>query len=89
MGEVYGGHSAVKLRQLTHEKGTPWDITWNRKGAKTTPSTDILFGDIERYYQEEIEIRLYDEAKKEDEGTRIPLADYLKKRRGFENAYGV
>ena len=31
---------------------------------------------------EELEdIRLYDEAKKEDDGKRVPLSDYLKKRK--------
>ena len=39
------------------------------------------FNTIMEELEELEDIRLYDEAKKEDNGERVPFADYLKKRR--------
>ena len=32
--KVYGGFTAVQLSNLTHEQGSPWEITWSRSKDK-------------------------------------------------------
>ena len=44
----YGDFSGIKLSQLTHMKGTPWDRTYNLQGQNGVISNDI----IEDYYSQ-------------------------------------
>jgi uncharacterized phage-associated protein len=43
----YGHLSGVKLSSLTHQRGTPWDITIRRRGRGSVISNDL----IEDHYQ--------------------------------------
>lgn len=49
---VYKGVSGLKLSDLTHQKGTPWDEVWNNQGGKDQHGAiinDVVIGD---YYRE-------------------------------------
>jgi len=50
-------------------------------GKKLVVLSDKEFKSIVEQLEEIDDIRLYDEAKKEDNGDRILFEDYLKKRR--------
>jgi len=53
--DVYGKtHTGLQLSTLTHEKGSPWDITWNEKGEKNIKSVIIPNDIIKEYYQNRI-----------------------------------
>ena len=47
------------------------------------------FNTIMEELEELEDIRLYDEAKKEDNGERVPFADYLKSAEQSMNKYSV
>lgn len=38
---VYGSYSGSQLSTMTHQRGTPWDITWNEGGGSSTNSCQI------------------------------------------------
>lgn len=44
--DAYGRFTGMQLSMLTHEKDSPWDITWQRGGRNLTISNDL----IEHYY---------------------------------------
>lgn len=44
----YGRMSGVQLSSLTHQKGTPWEITWNMRGPSCSISNDL----IEQHYKQ-------------------------------------
>lgn len=46
--DIYGKFSGVKLSSMTHQRGTPWDVTWSRFGKNAVISNDL----IEEFYQE-------------------------------------
>jgi len=45
---IYGNYNGIQLSVLTHEKDSPWDITW--KNGNQIISNDL----IENYYQNQI-----------------------------------
>jgi PHD/YefM family antitoxin component YafN of YafNO toxin-antitoxin module len=49
-------------------------------GKKLVVLSDSEFKSIMEELEDIDDIRLYDAAKKEDDGDRIPFADYLKER---------
>jgi len=62
----YGRYPGSILWDLTHAKGTPWDIVWNERDGKKLwdrkePSAEIPNDMIERYYRE-----LLDESRSAD-----------------------
>lgn len=52
--EVYGEYSGLELSAMTHEPGTPWDITWNQLGGKDRRSAIIPSDLIKEHYKEKI-----------------------------------
>jgi uncharacterized phage-associated protein len=44
----YGTFSGVQLSTLTHQSGTPWDITWKSRGRSGVISNDL----IEQHYKQ-------------------------------------
>jgi uncharacterized phage-associated protein len=50
--DVYGDYSGSQLSTITHNKGTPWDITWNERGGNSSNSFKIDNGLIRDYFIE-------------------------------------
>lgn len=50
--DTYGDFSGIQLSHITHEDGTPWDITWSKEGRDSVIPDDL----IKQHYEE-----LYDE----------------------------
>ncbi|MBT1689238.1 Panacea domain-containing protein [Dawidia soli] len=50
--DVYKGYSGPQLSTLTHEAGSPWDITWNKNGGKHQASTFIPNDLIATFYRQ-------------------------------------
>lgn len=48
--EVFKGWTGAQLSALTHEKGSPWDITWKR-----LPWSIISVDEIRNFYERELE----------------------------------
>jgi uncharacterized phage-associated protein len=46
--EVYGRFTAIQLSKMTHEPGSPWDVTWRRCGGRK--GTDIPNDEIKAYF---------------------------------------
>ena len=40
--DKYGNFSGPQLSQITHEEGTPWDITWLENGRDAIISDDLI-----------------------------------------------
>lgn len=53
--DIYKGFNGVQLSTMTHQKDTPWDITWNQKGGKDIPGAIIPNDVIKDYYQRKID----------------------------------
>lgn len=49
--EVYGNYTGIELSTMTHEKGTPWDITWNERGGSNRSGAIIANDLIQDYYK--------------------------------------
>ncbi len=49
--EVYGSYSGIDLSNLTHEKGSPWDVVWNEQGGKHQKNTPIPNELIKEFYK--------------------------------------
>lgn len=45
---IYGKWDGITLSNLTHQDGTPWDITWKHHGKNAVISNDL----IENYYKQ-------------------------------------
>ena len=44
--DVYERYTAIQLSKMTHQEGSPWDITWKQcQGRKRTPIPDDLIRD--------------------------------------------
>ena len=52
--KIYGKMSGWVLSELTHKKGSPWDITWNKDGGKNTLRKVIPNDYIKKYFELEI-----------------------------------
>lgn len=50
--DTYGRMHPYKLSEITRRKDSPWDITWNRLGAKHRVGMDIPDELIKNYYAE-------------------------------------
>lgn len=52
--EVYGGLTAIQLSNMTHEPGSPWEITWNRNPGQrhVVIPDELIMADFERRLQE-------------------------------------
>jgi uncharacterized phage-associated protein len=50
--DVYNGYSGPQLSTITHEAGSPWDITWNKNGGKNKQSTFIPNDLIAAFYRQ-------------------------------------
>ncbi|MBC6400581.1 MAG: SocA family protein [Ekhidna sp.] len=48
--KVYKNFKGGELSDLTHKKGTPWDITWNKNGGSTFRGAIIPNKLIQEYY---------------------------------------
>ncbi len=48
---VYKDYSGLELSTLTHEKGSPWDIVWNKEGGKNKMSAIIRNDLIADFYK--------------------------------------
>lgn len=57
----------------------------NADGEKLVILSQKEFDDIIEALEDQEDLRLYDEAKKEDDGTRILFSDFLKSRE-YKNA---
>lgn len=53
--DVYKDYSGLELSTLTHQKGTPWYITWNEKGGSLTSGAIIPNSLIQEYYKQKAE----------------------------------
>lgn len=49
--QVYGKFSGVELSEMTHKKGTPWDIVWNDRGGCDREGAVIPNDLIEEHYK--------------------------------------
>lgn len=47
VAQKYGRFTGVQLSAMTHQLGTPWDITWKRSGKNAVISNDL----IETFYK--------------------------------------
>ena len=54
---IYGDFTGIQLSHITHEDGTPWDITWSTKGRDSVIPDEL----IKQHYEE-----LYDEWVREE-----------------------
>jgi uncharacterized phage-associated protein len=52
--DVYGKFSGVELSSMTHQRGTPWDITWNVNGGKNQIDARIPNDLIKQHYKDKI-----------------------------------
>lgn len=52
--DEYSDLSAYQLSNLTHQKNTPWDIVWNKRGGKKRFGEIIPNKIIEEHYREKI-----------------------------------
>nr|WP_314498686.1 type II toxin-antitoxin system antitoxin SocA domain-containing protein [uncultured Chryseobacterium sp.] len=50
---VYKNYNALQLSDLTHQPNTPWSITYNSNGVRSTIPNDL----IEKHYKEKINLR--------------------------------
>ena len=52
--EVYGNLSAIQLSNMTHEPGSPWEITWNRNPGQHHVAIEdqLIRADFERKLRE-------------------------------------
>lgn len=48
--DEYGDYTAVELSDMTHQKNTPWDISWYELGASEQPDFIIPSDLIQSYY---------------------------------------
>lgn len=48
--DVYKKYTGVQLSAMTHQRGTPWDITWNEKNGKQLRSAIIPNNLIKEHY---------------------------------------
>lgn len=48
--DVYGDYSGTQLSAMTHQRGTPWDVTWNEKGGSSTNSCQINNELLKNYF---------------------------------------
>lgn len=53
--EVYKKYDGVQLSAMTHQPGTPWDITWNEKGGKLLRAAIIPNNLIRQHYLQKIQ----------------------------------
>lgn len=51
---TYKRYSGEQLSALTHQKGTPWYITWHEKGGKDRLGTDIADDLIQSHYEDRV-----------------------------------
>jgi len=51
---AYRRFNGVQLSAMTHDEGTPWDITWNRNGGKNRRAAIIPNDLIKAHYKEKI-----------------------------------
>lgn len=59
--EVYGPLSAVQLSQMTHERDSPWTITWNKAQAEgVTLGVDIPNDLIREYFKKKAQANRVD-----------------------------
>ncbi len=56
---TYGQYDGITLSAMTHQEGTPWDITWNKVGGKNKRSAVIPNDLIEEYYEEKLSSASY------------------------------
>jgi len=49
--QVYSKYTGAQLSTLTHQKGTPWDITYNKLGGKDKKSFPIPTDLIKSHYK--------------------------------------
>lgn len=52
--EIYHSFTAIELSSLTHQEGSPWDITYNKLGGRNSRSTIISNDLIEQHYRDKI-----------------------------------
>ena len=58
--DKYGYFTGIQLSHITHEDGTPWDITWSQEGRDSVIPDEL----IKQHYEE-----LYDEWVRETSTT--------------------
>ena len=51
MWKIYSKYSAIQLSEMTHQDGTPWDITVKKYGI----NVDIQYQLIKDYFNSELE----------------------------------
>lgn len=49
---LYGDYSGPELSRLTHQPGSPWDLTYDANGWADTISNDVIEDHYRRIYQE-------------------------------------
>lgn len=49
--DTYGTLSGVRLSELTHMPGTPWDVVWNYNGGCNMENAVISDNTIQTYYR--------------------------------------
>jgi uncharacterized phage-associated protein len=57
IASVYNSYKdtrGIQLSSITHEPGTPWSITWDKRGKNATIPTSL----IEEHYKEIIKLRI-------------------------------
>lgn len=52
--EKYGDLSALHLSALSHQRGTPWDTSWNKEGGKDVRYKPIPNELIQTFYLEKL-----------------------------------
>lgn len=52
--DVYSKYDAIQLSSMTHQPGTPWDVTWDKAGGDSYHGAIIPNELIQQHYQQKI-----------------------------------